>query len=198
MPADTEKSNRSNASTLSRVSKLIPVTVNKIGTNARQKRDSTVMRLGTMNPRKAGGSKLEQIFLSSGGAAGMTSVLKRMTINYDKAESGLSFITSVDGAGGPESSFMEITDEKMKQYMEKKIHQNQINFDMQVKNMKPIAMQIAVDFLKKESQFLANVLTRQHHNVIKTFLDYKERSEAVMKEREVIYKHWQLAERALC
>ena len=52
----------------------------------------------------------------------MTSVLKRMTINFDKTESGLSFITSVDGAGGPESSFMEITDEKMKQHMEKKIY----------------------------------------------------------------------------
>ena len=37
----------------------------------------------------------------------------------------------------------------MKEYMDKKIHQNKVNFDQMVKNMKPIVMKEALEFLKQ-------------------------------------------------
>ena len=93
-------------------------------------------------------------------------------------------------------SVFEITDEKIKQHFDKKITQNKTNFDMQVKNMKPIVMQMAVDFLLKQSVSLAELLTSQHHSVINTFIEYKRRSEAVFEERKMLYDKWFQCEQA--
>ena len=59
--------------------------------------------------------------------------------NFDKRESKLSYLSSANG-----DSLYENMDEKLKLFLEKKIAQNKTNFDMQVKNMKPIVMDMAV------------------------------------------------------
>ena len=108
-------------------------------------------RMGTLGAKRlSGGSKLGSMLAGS-----MLSSLKRMNAaNFDKRETQMSFIESNYG-----ESVFEITDEKIKQHFDKKISQNKTNFDMQVKNMKPIVMQMAVEFLLKQSVSLAELLT---------------------------------------
>lgn len=68
---------------------------------------------------------------------------------------------------------------------------------MQVRNLKPIVMSMAVDFLKREGSNITTLLTRQHHVVIKNFLEHKRRNEKMIAEREVILKHWKQTESLL-
>ena len=65
---------------------------------------------------------------------------------------------------------------------------------MQVRNLKPIVMSMAVDFLKREGSNITTLLTQQHHVVIKNFLEHKRRNEKMIAEREVILKHWKQTE----
>lgn len=94
-------------------------------------------------------------------------------------------------------SDFEPTDEKLKQYMEKRLAQNKINFELQVKNIKPIVFEEAVQFLIRESASIADMLTKSHHKIITNFMDFIDRNETMIKEREVIKQKWQYVERAL-
>ena len=71
------------------------------------------------------------------------------------------------------SAKFEYTEKDMKEYMDKKIHQNKVNFDQLVKNMKPIVMKEALDFVKQQTQVVVKLLTKAHHGMIKDMLSYR-------------------------
>ena len=81
------------------------------------------------------------------------------------------------------STKFDVTDEDMKQYLQKKIDQNKTAFDQQVKNIKPIVMNEAVEFLKEQTNALVKVLTKTHHQLIKNFLEFRARNEDMRNER---------------
>ena len=49
--------------------------------------------------------------------------------------------------------------------MEKKVQKEKTNFDMQLKNLKPIVMREAIEFVKREADSITTLLTRMHHKV---------------------------------
>ena len=60
-------------------------------------------------------------------------------------------------------SEIELTDVQMKKIVEQKIEKNRIIYEQQLKNVKPIAKQIAVDFLKLQTEKIVKMLTSEHH-----------------------------------
>ena len=67
-----------------------------------------------------------------------------------------------------------------------------------MKNLKPIYLQEAVDFVKSRSEEIVKLLTRTHHIMIKNFLDFKTRSEKMQYERDILLENWRTTEAALC
>ena len=60
-------------------------------------------------------------------------------------------------------------DARIQEYLEKKIAKNKINFEQQVKNMKPIVMQEAAKFIKEQAHAITKMLTRAHYNLNREF-----------------------------
>lgn len=61
---------------------------------------------------------------------------------------------------------MLIENEQLKMIMEKKLHKERKNFQLQLKQLKPIVMQEAIDFIKRESEIITKLMTQMHHKVI--------------------------------
>ena len=80
-----------------------------------------------------------------------------MKISAVRAETKQSRVSIVDSSKA--MSLLDHADENIQHLMNKKISQNKTNFDLQVKNMKPIIMEMAVSFLKTQSLSLAKILT---------------------------------------
>ena len=67
---------------------------------------------------------------------------------------------------------------------------------MQLKNIRPIIMQEAVDFLKAQSQVIAKVLTTAHHKLLTSVIEARSRNEQYIAEREHCRNNWSIIERA--
>ena len=60
--------------------------------------------------------------------------------------------------------------------------------------MKPIVMQEAVQFLLEKAATITTILTKEHHKMIRYFVEVEYRNEIIIKERELFLKNWSFAE----
>ena len=58
---------------------------------------------------------------------------------------------------------MKLIDDDLKTYVDKKLKQNWKRLDRHVKNMKPIVMQEAVQFLMEKAAKITKIMTQNHH-----------------------------------
>ena len=71
-------------------------------------------------------------------------------------------------------------------------------FDQQLKNMKGVIFKEAAEFVKNKAMEITNVLSKQHQNIIKTFVNYRIDSEKKIDERDLLLQRWRLFEEAYC
>ena len=48
---------------------------------------------------------------------------------------------------------------------------------IKIKNLKTVAMQEAIDFVKRQSDELVKLLTKEHHRMAKQFIHFKDKTE---------------------
>ena len=89
---------------------------------------------------------------------------------------------------------MHIEDEALKQIMEKKLQKEKQNFEMHLKNVKPIALRQAVDFVQREADSITTLLTKNHNQLHKKFLEMKERFVPKINERGQLLENWKITE----
>lgn len=58
-------------------------------------------------------------------------------------------------------------------------------------------MQLAADFVKLQAEAITKELTKEHHNVLRSFLDFKRRTDYIIEERDELREKWSICERAL-
>ena len=56
--------------------------------------------------------------------------------------------------------------EKLNALLDKKVHQIQIGFDRQVKDMKPFILDYACNFIKEKTVAVTQLLTKTHHGLV--------------------------------
>lgn len=105
---------------------------------------------------------------------------------------GSSFYTMMSGL----ASELEMTQEQ-EQILEKKVEKNKAIYDGNIKNMKPICIEVAVEFLREQAAKITRTLTKAHHVLLQNFLDFKQRNESFLEQREFILESWKTAEKAL-
>lgn len=89
---------------------------------------------------------------------------------------------------------MHIEDEALKQIMEKKLQKEKQNFEMHLKNVKPIALRQAVDFVRREADSITTLLTKNHNQLYKKFLEMKQRFVPESNERDQLLENWKITE----
>ena len=67
---------------------------------------------------------------------------------------------------------------KWSEMVEKKVQRIQMGFENRVKEMKPYIFNLASTFIKDQARAVTQLLTRQHHLIVKQFISYRERSAA--------------------
>ena len=70
-------------------------------------------------------------------------------------------------------------------------------FKQQLKNVKNIVFDEAIEFIKEEAVYVTERMTQMHRSVVTQFLNFKRRNEEMLIEREKLLKNWQTAEMAL-
>ena len=85
---------------------------------------------------------------------------------------------------GSQMDVTEITNDKMRAMIDRKVQQIEAGFELKVSNLKPLLLDHACDFIKEQTQNVTKLLTRQHHETVRQFLDFKERSEEALKQAE--------------
>ena len=68
----------------------------------------------------------------------------------------------------------------------KKVNQIQVGFDRKVKDIKPMLLENACDFLKEKTDTVTKMLTKHHRDIVKQFIEYKERSTQTFKDAKKI------------
>lgn len=77
------------------------------------------------------------------------------------------------------------------EHIRKKLKIQKRVFETQLKNVKTIAMQEALQFVKNQSEAIQKHLTREHHKLVNRFIEFKERTESRLAmvdglEREIL------------
>ena len=68
---------------------------------------------------------------------------------------------------------------------------------VQLRDVKAVAMQQAVEFVKKQSQEIVNTMTKEHHRMARQFLHFKGKTEGYLETIEKLQHKLTLAESAL-
>ena len=111
---------------------------------------------------KSFGSRMARIGSSMGGTSQMSSVMSKMRkLSMNSMQ------------GDHEELIKMLLDQQAK--MLDKIH------NIELKNVKSIAMQEAMEFVKKQSVKVASIMTKEHHKMTRQFLDYKSRTIHIME-----------------
>ena len=106
-------------------------------------------------------------------------------------------LQTIHGKLSNASSQFELTDAELKKYLDKRIHQNKANYDQQVKNMKPIVMKEALEFVKQQTDAIVKLLTKTHHNMVVNVMEFRRRNENLIEERQKVLDNWIFCEKAL-
>ena len=61
--------------------------------------------------------------------------------------------------------------------MAKKAHQIQAAYDRKLRELKPHLFDQACQFLKDQTANVTHIVTKQHHNLLQQFVNFKDRSE---------------------
>jgi len=64
--------------------------------------------------------------------------------------------------------------------------------------MKGVVFKEAIEFVKHLAQDITTVLSKQHRNVVKTFMNYRIFSDRMIDERNFLYERWRMFEEAYC
>lgn len=64
--------------------------------------------------------------------------------------------------------------------MDKRIAQNKGIYDSQFKNMRPIVIKEALEYLKQQAEVVIKMLTKTHHRILDQMLRYRERNSATL------------------
>lgn len=67
----------------------------------------------------------------------------------------------------------EVIKEKIQELLEKKIKTIQYAYNSIIKDIRPLIFSEAVDFVKKSSSSITKLLTKAHHGIIVTFLEFR-------------------------
>ena len=72
------------------------------------------------------------------------------------------------------------------------------NWELKLKNLKPVVFKEAQDYLMEKAGNLCHLMTNQHRQILKQFIDYHEFAESMIKERNYLFDKWRMFEHAYC
>ena len=72
--------------------------------------------------------------------------------------------------------------------MERKLHQAETNYQMKLRNLKPIVFKEAADFIKEEAVQIMDQLSKQHRTIVKNYLDYRAFAEGMIAQRDYMHR----------
>ena len=55
----------------------------------------------------------------------------------------------------------------MRAILDKKVHQIQVTFDKKVKELKPILLEKACDFIREKTEHVTKLLTKSHQKLVR-------------------------------
>ena len=85
-----------------------------------------------------------------------------------------------------DSQGVEMGSQNFRMMLGKKVNQIQVGFDRKVKDIKPMLLENACDFLKEKTDTVTKMLTKHHRDIVKQFIEYKERSTQTFKDAKKI------------
>ena len=62
--------------------------------------------------------------------------------------------------------------------------------------LKPIVFKEAIDFVREQSTVITDAISKQHRGLVKEFIEYREETEKLIREREYLLDRWQQFEKA--
>ena len=96
----------------------------------------------------------------------------------------------------PEATFSQLTD-LFKDQIDKKMHKLAVQFDRKVRDLRPELYDEVCQFLVNQTQIVTKLFTNTHHSLIQQFIEFKERTRHILKEREFHLEQVAMLETAL-